>query len=317
MLLMACGTSAVPAASPPFAAAGPAAREQVAWQARGAGAAGGPRASTGRDGSGVALRPATVDDAEGGPGGAGVAVPRSTGSALDASPPPYGGGLPARSAATADRGSTRSASAAATKPGPYALDLFRRGDFVRQYTFDWCVGASIQMMLNMIRPVNETSRARQQAIWELARDLSSSPYRGANPRGWTEALNQLGAGAYALVAVRDYGDALRTAAAAIRETRRPVGLVMWGGRHAWVMSGFTSSADPRATPGFVVTGVRVMDPLYPYGSSQWGASPVADTLLRPSQLDDQFVPRHRRRPPSDGQPDYAPEGSYVLVLPVQ
>jgi hypothetical protein len=32
---------------------------------------------------------------------------------------------------------------------PFAMNLFRTGDFVAQYTFEWCVGASLQMALNM------------------------------------------------------------------------------------------------------------------------------------------------------------------------
>ena len=80
----------------------------------------------------------------------------------------------------------------------------------------------------------------------MARDLSSSPFGGANPRGWTAVLNELGYGPYKLVSVPKYKEALRVAASAMRETGRPVGLVMWKGRHAWVMSGFTSDADPRA-----------------------------------------------------------------------
>jgi hypothetical protein len=55
----------------------------------------------------------------------------------------------------------------------------------------------------------------------------------------------------------------------------------------------------------------VLDPLYPHGSSRWGPSPKPDALLTPEQLAEQFVPRNGRR-----QPDYAPAGSYVLVLPV-
>ena len=62
----------------------------------------------------------------------------------------------------------------------------------------------------------------------------------------------------------------------MRDTGRPVGLVMWKGRHAWVMSGFTSDADPRAGDDFDVTGVRVLDPLYPHGSSLWGSFAEAE-----------------------------------------
>ena len=89
-----------------------------------------------------------------------------------------------------------------------------------------------------------TSRASQQHLWEMAQARSDSPFGGANPRGWTAALNDLGIGPYVLVSIPDYDEALRVAATAIRETRRPVGLVMWRGRHAWVMSGFESIGDP-------------------------------------------------------------------------
>ena len=38
----------------------------------------------------------------------------------------------------------------------------------------------------------------------------------------------------------------KIAAKAMRTTGKPVGLLMWRGRHAWVMSGFRATADPRA-----------------------------------------------------------------------
>ena len=36
--------------------------------------------------------------------------------------------------------------------GPFVLNLARPSDFVRQATFVQCVGASVQMMLNIIEP---------------------------------------------------------------------------------------------------------------------------------------------------------------------
>ena len=122
------------------------------------------------------------------------------------------------------------------------MNLFRKGDFVPQYTFEWCVGASLQMMRNLTDAKVTRSRATQQKYWEMARDLSPSPFGGANPRGWTAVLNELGYRPYKLVSIPKYKDALRVAATALRDTGRPVGLVMWKGRHAWVMSGFTSDA---------------------------------------------------------------------------
>ncbi len=193
---------------------------------------------------------------------------------------------------------------------PFAMNLYREGDFVRQYTFEWCVGASLQMMRNLTDARVTTARSTQQRWWELARDRSASPYGGANPRGWTAALNELGVGPYELVSIPDYDEALRVAAAALRETNRPVGLVMWRGRHAWVMSGFEASADPGTDSAFDVTGIRVLDPLYPHGNSIWGPSPKPNALLSPTRLGKQFVSRDRFRVNLGVPP------GHLLILPV-
>ncbi|BCW19218.1 hypothetical protein NtRootA9_19260 [Arthrobacter sp. NtRootA9] len=195
---------------------------------------------------------------------------------------------------------------------PFALNLYRDGDFVPQYTFDWCVAASIQMAHNLIDDTGGgtwADRAQQGELWEMARARSSDSFNGANPYGWAEVLTASGMGPYSVVSVADYNEALRAAARAIAETGRPVGLVMWSGRHAWVMSGFESLGDPSVFPGFQVTGVRVLDPLYPYGSGQWGPSPEPNSLLSPEQLATQFVVREPRRW-SSGLP-----AGYLLVLP--
>lgn len=178
-------------------------------------------------------------------------------------------------------------------PQPFALTLYEEGDWVQQYTFEWCVAASVQMTWNMVHPDRRTASDDQGALWERARELSNNPYRGADPGGWADLLNEVGLGPYELRAVPEYGEALKVAAEAMRETNRPVGLVMWRGRHAWVMSGFESMGDP-ALGDFAVTGVRVVDPLYPYGSGTWGPSPEPNQLLTPEQLAIQFVFREQR-----------------------
>jgi hypothetical protein len=200
--------------------------------------------------------------------------------------------------------------AAQADPEPFAMNLYQKGDFVAQYTFEWCVGASLQMALNMATEDSRTSRADQERLWEMARDTSFSPFGGANPRGWTATLNELGVGPYELVSLPTYDDALTVAAEALRATRRPVGLVMWRGRHAWVMSGFESTADPRTFDAFDVTGIRVLDPLYPHGSSVWGASPKPNSLVSPETLAKQFVLRDSTRVNLGVPP------GYLLVLPV-
>ena len=197
-------------------------------------------------------------------------------------------------------------------PGPYAINLYRDGDFVPQYTFDWCVAASIQMAHNLIDDTGGgtwSDSAQQGELWELARTRSSDSFNGANPYGWAQVLTASGMGPYNVVSVADYGAALQTAARAIAETGRPVGLVMWSGRHAWVMSGFESMGDPAKFQDFRVTGVNVLDPLYPYGSQQWGPSPAPNSLLTPEELATQFVVREPRRWSSQ-----LPAG-YLLVLP--
>jgi len=216
---------------------------------------------------------------------------------------------PSISAAT-PRPATPAPATPAPQPEPFALNLFEDGDFVPQYTFDWCVAASIQMAYNMATDGSRTERGDQQQLWERARDLSSNSFRGANPHGWTAVLNELGIGPYELVAMPDYEEALRAAAAAIRDTDRPVGLVMWRGRHAWVMNGFESVGDPAQFDEFQITGVRVSDPLYPYGSGVWGPSPAPNSLLTPNELASQFVIREPRRW-SGSMP-----AGYLMVLPV-
>lgn len=252
---------------------------------------------------------------------AGQAVPASPAQQAPASTaPPSATGL-----ALEPQGTTAAAPTAAPTPAPppapapppvpqpYALNLYQEGDFVPQYTFDWCVAASIQMAHNLIDDTGGGTWAdstQQGELWEMARARSSNSYNGANPFGWAQVLTEVGVGPYTVVSIADYGAALQTAARAIADTGRPVGLVMWSGRHAWVMSGFESIGDPARFPEFSVTGVRVQDPLYPHGSGQWGPSPEPNSLLTPEQLATQFVVREPRRWSSE-----MPAG-YLLVFPV-
>ena len=211
----------------------------------------------------------------------------------------------------------------------FRLDLASRGDYVAQTNFVQCVGASMQMMLNMINPTNDRSSKTQLRLQNLARDLSGTrsdgqQRKGASVRGWSAGLNQLGAGPYRLVGTDTLDEALHLAAAAIRQTNRPVGLLVWRGRHAWVMSGFNATADPRVTSDYAVTAAIVMDPLYPHGSAVWGPSPKPREALTPKALGRQFVPR-RGNANWPGNPiDPAAQrtmsglsGKYVLVLPYE
>jgi hypothetical protein len=209
---------------------------------------------------------------------------------------------------------------------PIRVDLARGTDFVAQKNFVQCVGASMQMMLNIMDTQDDRTARTQLRLQTIARNLSG-PTRtgftrqGASVRGWSAGLNQLGAGPYRLIGADTIQAALRSAARAISSTGKPVGLLVWSGRHAWVMSGFHATADPLRTDDFTVTRAIVLDPLYPYGSSKWGRSPRPREALTPSVLGKQFVPR--RRGTWAGAPVGSPTtstlsaftGKYVLVLP--
>jgi hypothetical protein len=272
---------------------------------------------------------ATMAAAPGGPAGtAGLAptgdpapVPTSD-PAPSEDPPPSGdsvtGGAPAATGtpapvASPDPTASPLPDVAAADRDPFVMNLYRKGDFVAQYTFEWCVGASLQMAVNMSTGQTRTSRADQQKLWEMARDRSFSPFGGANPTGWTATLNELGIGPYELVSIPTLDEALMVAAEAIRATDRPVGLVMWRGRHAWVMSGFESTADPGKTDAFDVTGIRVLDPLYPNGSSAWGTSPRPNSLVSMETLAKQFVVRDVNK----SRVNLGVPTGYLMIIPVR
>jgi uncharacterized protein YukE len=209
----------------------------------------------------------------------------------------------------------------------YAIDVAGKGDFVAQTNFVQCVGASMQMMLNMIGERDDRTAATQRTLQNLARELSG-PSRsgrqrqGASVRGWSGGLNQLNAGPYRLVGTTTLEEALHLSAKAIRQTGKPVGLLVWRGRHAWVMSGFRATADPLTTDAFKVTAAIVLDPLYPHGSTVWGPSPKPREALTPTQVGRQFVPRRQGSMPGGTQGSgsaimSALAGKYVLVLPYE
>jgi hypothetical protein len=207
----------------------------------------------------------------------------------------------------------------------YAVDLAARGDFVAQRNLVQCVGASMQMMLNIIGSADDRSAATQVRLQKLARSLSG-PTRpgferhGASVRGWMGGLNQLAAGPYRLVGTSTLDEAMRTAAIAIRATGKPVGLLVWRGRHAWVMSGFRATADPFRDSSFKVTAAIVLDPLYPFGSRTWGPSPKPRQALSVADIGRQFVPRRQGTWPGGIGIDpvwslASLSGKYVLVIP--
>lgn len=197
----------------------------------------------------------------------------------------------------------------------FAVDLYEPGDFVAQARADWCVPAAIQTMARLVAAGGAPDRhiPSQRQLDRLARSLSSDRLvgPGSEPEGWAGALNELGLGPYVVVSVHSRGEAIATAVRAMALTRRPVGLLMWRGAHAWVMSGFEATANPATSERFTVTSIRVVDPWYPRTSSIWGAGQRPDSVIPVARLAADFLPWRRpavRYVEKDGQ--------YVLVLPV-
>jgi hypothetical protein len=185
---------------------------------------------------------------------------------------------------------------AAAPSSAYQLDLGTRADYVGQTNLVQCVGASMQMMLNMMSSRDDRSAATQLRLQRL---------------GWARGLTMEGGGPYQVVGKDTVQEALLAAARAMRTTGRPVGLLVWRGRHAWVMSGFRATKDPLLT-GARVTAAIVEDPLNPFGdSTTWGRSPRPGEALSISELSTQFV----RRRQSSLSPSLS--GKFVVVLPFE
>lgn len=200
------------------------------------------------------------------------------------------------------------------KPGPFSMNLYRRGDFASQVTKIYCVPGAMQTMMNVMdRGATKASRAVQDRLYRLARRLSSDRLRGqgAEPEGWARGLEQLGYGRFKVVAAASRDRAIEVAARAIRRTNRPVGLLVWRGAHAWVMTGFKATADPALTDEFRVTHVRIVDVWYPRVSSIWGASDKPNTLVPVRRLPVDYLPWRR---PMARYPEM--DRKFVLVMPV-
>lgn len=137
---------------------------------------------------------------------------------------------------------------------------------------DWyCVPTSIQMMFNLINGGSDRSKANQTKYWEYAKANSTYPVNdnGADAGGWVAAMRKWGAGNYSVGVHASMQASLRAAAKRMRLTGKPVGLIVWGrnaGGHAWVMTGFKSTADPRLTDDYTVTSVQAMGSLWPHGT---------------------------------------------------
>jgi hypothetical protein len=87
-------------------------------------------------------------------------------------------------------------------------------------------------------------------------------HRGVDPQGFLAGLRHFVSPGYALVASPTFDAAVRSAVTQLRLTGKPVVLIVAAGRHAWVLTGFTTTADPARTTDFQVVSLRIVGPLY-------------------------------------------------------
>ncbi len=240
----------------------------------------------------------------------------SPGSTVAASPGPTAP-APARTASPA---ASRAASPPPSAATPAArslpawrggIDLYRAGVFTTQRTWLWCTAAAIQIARNIVYRSADHTTAFQGAsfAWMRARNRYRLPLSGGvDAQGWAAGFRHYVNPGYRLHAETSFAAALRSAVTRLRLTGLPVGITVDRGNHAWLITGFTATADPAATARFTVTSVRVVGPLWGLQSRN-GYDMPPDTRLTPAQLSRFFTPWR-----------YAPlpmvwDGTYISVQP--
>jgi len=205
------------------------------------------------------------------------------------------------------------ATAAALPRWTGGIDLYRDGVFTTQKTWLWCTAADVQIMRNIVFGTNDHTKASQQRYFDYMRahDRYAIPVSdGTDPAGWTAGLRHFVDGRYRLTASSSFDNALRSAVTNLRTTNLPVAITVSHGNHAWILTGFTATADPAVTRKFTVTSVRVTGPLWGLQSRTYGYDMKPDTKLTPAQLRTFFTPWHY------AGVKMAWEGRWVSVQPV-
>jgi hypothetical protein len=174
-----------------------------------------------------------------------------------------------------------------------SIDLYRNGTFTTQKSWLWCTAASVQIMRNIVERDNDHSTTAQRRYFEWMRrhnryDLPLSA--GVDAAGWTAGLRHFVDDRYRLVASKTFDGALRLAVRRMRLTNLPVAITVDAGNHAWILTGFSATADPAIDDSFKVTSVRVVGPLYGLQSRTYGYDMKPGTSLTVKQLRHFFTP---------------------------
>ncbi len=224
---------------------------------------------------------------------------------------PSASGLPSGGPGSSAPPSASASPRPTPTPGPFAMDLYEKGDYVGEFKDTWCLPAAMQVSMNIMDAGADRTQATQQRLFKFTRSLFPAPDGAAEPEGWAQGLAELGYGNYRVEVVPTIRAAVQAAARQIRLTNRPAGLMVWRGAHSWVVSGFSATADPATTDAFSVIAVRIEDVWYPRFSTIWGNSRPPDALVPVAALSEDYLPWKR---PKGDYPDK--NGKYVLIVPV-
>ncbi len=192
------------------------------------------------------------------------------------------------------------------------MDLYRPGVYTMQATWYWCTAANAQIMRNMAFHQADHSTADQSRYFSYMRahDRYSIPVSdGTDPQGWADGLARYVDSRYRLVTYTSFDAALHDAVTRMRLTGLPVSLAVMHGNHAWVLNGFTATADPARTSHFTVTSVRVTGPLYGRQSVN-GYDMPPDTKLTTAAFRTFFTPFHYARV------HMVWEGRFITIQPI-
>jgi hypothetical protein len=202
------------------------------------------------------------------------------------------------------------AATRATNPTPRerTVELSRAGAAVTQYTSYWCVPASVQTMINLVTGRSDRSYATQSRLYTELRRANLYQYktRGNDVRGWARVLTAhlpTGMG-YADVSFNSRSAAFLAIVASMDRTKRPVGIVVDEGTHAWTVVGFKIRETPGVEGSTTVLGFYVVGPL---GSP---SDPWPKKYLTTAQLATRYTRYH------EWQRSVPWEGKYVIVAPL-
>ncbi len=147
----------------------------------------------------------------------------------------------------------------------FKKDVYFAAGYEQQIDGRTCTAASTAMMMNFL--VQKDLKLNQMTIlgYEQPRDaLKDSVQQGSDPLGWSLAATHFSVAAgvpttYAWKAYSSKSLALNAAAVAIATYGKSVGLVVWNGGHAIVMTGYIATGDPAAGP-FTLNSIYTSDP---------------------------------------------------------